>query len=83
MSCGTPCIAWRAGSVPEVISEGEEGFIVESIDDAVAAVHRATRVDRAAVRASFERRFSAERMTRDYLDIYGRIACSRAGRVAA
>ena len=41
MSCGTPCVAWRAGSVPEIINEGVSGFIVDSIDDAVAAVHRA------------------------------------------
>ncbi len=83
MSCGTPCIAWRAGSVPEIISEGENGFIVDSIDGAVAAVHRAPRIDRALVRRSFERRFSVERMTRDYLDIYARIARSKASRVAA
>jgi glycosyltransferase involved in cell wall biosynthesis len=83
MSCGTPCIAWRAGSVPEIINEGENGFIVESIDAAVAAVQRARQLDRARVRLSFERRFSAERMTRDYLDLYARIARHKAGRVAA
>jgi glycosyltransferase involved in cell wall biosynthesis len=73
MSCGTPCVAWRAGSVPEVISEGSNGFIVDSIDGAVAAVHRAAQLDRARVRASFEQRFSAERMTRDYLALYRRL----------
>jgi len=83
MSCGTPCVAWRAGSVPEIIHEGSNGFIVESIDEAVAAVHRAAQLDRRRVRAQFERRFSAERMTRDYLDIYRRIATTKAGRVAA
>ncbi len=40
MSCGTPCVAWRAGSVPEIITEGSNGFIVDSIEGAVAAVHR-------------------------------------------
>jgi len=83
MACGTPCVAWRAGSVPEIIHEGSDGFIVESMDEAVAAVHRAADLDRARVRAQFERRFPVERMTRDYLDIYRRIATSRAGRVAA
>jgi glycosyltransferase involved in cell wall biosynthesis len=83
MSCGTPCVAWRAGSVPEIIHEGSNGFIVESIDEAVAAVHRAAQLDRRLVRAQFERRFSAERMTRDYLEIYRRVAASRAGRAAA
>jgi glycosyltransferase involved in cell wall biosynthesis len=83
MSCGTPCVAWRAGSVPEVIQDGVNGFIVESIDEAVAAVHRADSVDRAAVRASFDQRFSVERMTRDYLDIYRRVSARKSGKVAA
>jgi glycosyltransferase involved in cell wall biosynthesis len=83
MSCGTPCVAWREGSVPEIISEGENGFIVDSIDGAVDAVHRVARLDRAAVRRSFERRFSVERMTRDYLEIYRSLPRRVAGRVAA
>ena len=83
MSCGTPCVAWREGSVPEIINEGQNGFIVDSIDAAVAAVQRAGQLDRAAVRANFERRFSVERMTRDYLDIYARVARCKSGRVAA
>jgi glycosyltransferase involved in cell wall biosynthesis len=83
MSCGTPCVAWRAGSVPEVINEGINGFIVETIDDAVAAVHRARSLDRHMVRAAFQQRFSAERMTRDYVRIYEHLAARRFGRVAA
>jgi glycosyltransferase involved in cell wall biosynthesis len=83
MSCGTPCVAWREGSVPEIINEGVNGFIVDSIDDAVAAVHRTAGLDRERVRATFEQRFSAERMTREYLEIYRRLAASASGRVAA
>jgi glycosyltransferase involved in cell wall biosynthesis len=83
MSCGTPCIAWRAGSVPEVIEEGRSGFIVDTLDGAVDAVHRSWRVDRTAVRASFRRRFSVERMTRDYLAIYQRLLSRRTRRAAA
>ncbi len=83
MSCGTPCVAWRAGSVPEIINEGRSGFIVDSIDDAVAAVHEAGRLDRHAVRAVFQQRFSVERMTRDYVDVYQRVARSRRGKAAA
>jgi glycosyltransferase involved in cell wall biosynthesis len=83
MSCGTPCIAWRAGSVPEIVTEGTNGFIVDSIDQAVAAVHRASLLDRERVRSSFLERFTAERMTRDYLEIYRRLAAHAAGRVAA
>jgi len=83
MSCGTPCVAWCAGSVPEIINEGVNGFIVDSIDGAVAAVHRARSLDRHAIRAEFQQRFSVERMTRDYLTIYRRVAESRFGKAAA
>ena len=83
MSCGTPCVGWRAGSVPEIINEGRSGFIVDSIDRAVEAVHLAMHLDRHAVRAAFQQRFSAERMTRDYVDIYRRLAAQRPGRAAA
>ena len=69
--------------MPEIISEGENGFIVDSIDDAVAAVHRVGDLDRARVRASFEQRFSVERMTRDYLEIYRRLPIRRAGQAVA
>jgi len=83
MSCGTPVVAWREGSVPEIISEGENGFIVDSIEEAVDAVHCVPDVDRAGVRRSFERNFLVERMTRDYLDIYHRLPLRRAGKAAA
>jgi glycosyltransferase involved in cell wall biosynthesis len=83
MSCGTPCVAWHAGSVPEIVHEGRNGYIVDSIDAAVAAVHRAQQLDRALVRASFEQRFTVERMTRDYVDIYRRVAGRREGKAAA
>jgi len=70
MACGTPCIAFRAGSVPEVIEEGISGCIVESVAAAVRAVERIADLPRAAVRAAFEHRFTAERMARDYLRLY-------------
>jgi len=70
MACGTPVIAFRRGSVPEVLEDGTSGFIVDTIEQAVAAVPRVTHLDRAKVRASFERRFTAKRMAGDYLKIY-------------
>ncbi|MFA7440402.1 MAG: glycosyltransferase family 4 protein [Sphingomonadaceae bacterium] len=70
MACGTPVIAFRNGSVPEVIADGISGFIVEDIASAVDAVHLTSRLDRAGVRATFEARFSVERMARDYVEIY-------------
>lgn len=70
MACGTPVIAFRNGSVPEVIDEGVSGFIVSDVDEAVAAARHIDLIDRAEVRAAFEERFTAERMARDYLDVY-------------
>ncbi len=70
LACGTPVIAFRSGSVPEVIEDGVTGFVVESVEEAVEAVRRAPQIDRASVRAAFESRFTVERMARDYLKIY-------------
>jgi glycosyltransferase involved in cell wall biosynthesis len=70
MANGTPIIAFGRGSVPEVIDEGRTGFVVDGVDRAVAAVPRATALDRSAVRHCFEERFSVERMARDYIELY-------------
>ena len=70
MACGTPVIAWRRGSVPEVVEHGVTGFIVEGIDDAVAAVDKVRSLSRGAVRRRFEARFSIERAARDYVRVY-------------
>ncbi len=73
LACGTPVIAWRRGSVPEVLEDGVTGYIVESIDDAVGAVDRIDRLSRATCRRVFEQRFDARRMAADYVDIYARL----------
>ena len=70
MACGTPTIAFNCGSVPEIIDEGITGFVVETEDEALAALHRVEKINRARCRATFERRFSACRMARDYVNIY-------------
>jgi glycosyltransferase involved in cell wall biosynthesis len=70
MACGTPVIGFNHGSVSEVISNGVTGFIVESIDEAVRAVQRVRSLDRAEVRACFERRFSVEVMAQGYEAAY-------------
>jgi len=74
MACGTPVIAFNSGSVPEVIDEGKTGFIVRTVDEAVEAVSRIPSLDRARVRATFEHRFSVERMAEQYLEVYRRLA---------
>nr|WP_314624037.1 glycosyltransferase family 4 protein [uncultured Noviherbaspirillum sp.] len=72
-ACGTPVIAYRHGSVPEVVEEGVTGCIVGSQDEAVEAAHRIDGLDRTACRAAFERRFTATHMARAYLGIYERL----------
>jgi glycosyltransferase involved in cell wall biosynthesis len=74
MACGTPTIAFRCGSVPEIIDEGVSGFIVENEDDAVKALQFVPRLNRARIRATFERRFSVCRMAKSYLSIYESLA---------
>jgi glycosyltransferase involved in cell wall biosynthesis len=73
MACGTPVIAFRWGSVPEIIDDGVTGFVVDSCEGALRALDRVPALDRLAVRATFERRFTARRMARDYLLIYDRL----------
>jgi glycosyltransferase involved in cell wall biosynthesis len=70
MACGTPVVAWRAGSVPEIIEDGVTGFIVDNIEDAVQATRRAATLDRRRVRREFERRFTADRMAREYVELF-------------
>ena len=72
LACGTPVIAFRGGAVAEVIDDGLTGFVIDDLDQAVAAVGRLPELSRATCRRVFERRFSASRMARDYVDIYHR-----------
>lgn len=73
MACGTPVIARRRGSVPEVVDDGVTGFIVDDVDGAVDAVGRVAAIDRRGVRARCAERFSRDRMVGDYLDVYERV----------
>jgi glycosyltransferase involved in cell wall biosynthesis len=73
LACGTPVVAYRRGSVPEVIKDGVTGFIVDGPDEAVNALKKLGAIDRKACRKHFERHFSAERMARDYVAIFERL----------
>ncbi len=70
LACGTPVIAFRRGSVPEVLEDGVSGFIVDGLDAAVEAVGRLSELSRRRCRQVFEQRFTAERMAREYLTVY-------------
>ena len=70
MACGTPVVAWRCGSTPEVIEPGLTGFLVETDAEADAAVLKARQLDRRNVRRRFELRFSSGAMARRYVDLF-------------
>ena len=78
-ACGTPVIAWREGSTPEIIETGVNGVLVGSIAAAVEAVRGIERLDRRRVRASFEQRFSVTRQAREYVGLYRRLIAAQSG----
>ena len=73
MATGTPVIAWRNGSVPEIIEDGRTGIVVDSLDDAAVAVARVGNFDRTLIRQRFEARFTVTRMAENYLAMYERL----------
>ena len=73
LRCGTPVVAWRCGSVPEVIDDGMTGFVVGDLDEAVRATASLEQLDRHRIRDVFESRFSASRMAADYVAVYERL----------
>jgi glycosyltransferase involved in cell wall biosynthesis len=79
MACGTPVIAFDHGSVREVIEDGVSGFIVSDMPSAIQAAQRVGELSRRAVRESFERRFTSQRMARDYLALYRQVTRRKTG----
>jgi glycosyltransferase involved in cell wall biosynthesis len=77
MACGTPVIAFKSGSVPEVVDHGITGFVVSNEEEAVRAIGRLGELDRRRVRAQFEKRFTSRRMAEDYLSHYTALASHR------
>ena len=73
MACGTPVVAFRTGSIPEVVDEGVTGFIVDDVPSAVEALKKVGKLNRKQIRSVFEKRFTSSRMASDYLAIYERI----------
>ena len=73
MACGTPVIAYRRGSMPEVIDDRITGFVVDGVDQAVARVAHAELLDRRTVRDRAQSRFGVERMVDEYLQLYERV----------
>src|ERR1700733_15129674 len=77
MACGTPVIAWRRGSVPEIMQDGKTGFIVDSLEDALRCIPKLTSIRREDCRRVFLERFRAERMATDYIRIYEQMIHAR------
>ena len=73
MSCGTPVIAYRNGSVPEIITDGVNGYVVENLEEALQCIPKIKDLDRRRCREEFIKRFSVTRMTHDYVDLYQHI----------
>ena len=73
MACGTPVVAWRNGSVPEVVDDGRTGFIVSSVEEMAAALDRVGDLDPQAMRAWVEERVSAEAMVAGYERVYEQV----------
>ncbi|MBS3652209.1 glycosyltransferase family 4 protein [Pseudaminobacter sp. 19-2017] len=83
MAYGTPVIAWREGAMPEIVDQGEAGFVVDSIEEAVEKVKLLAPLDRHRIRRIFEERFSVRRMVDDYERIYASVvAPSRSPKLA-
>jgi glycosyltransferase involved in cell wall biosynthesis len=70
MACGTPVLAFRQGSVPEIVEDGITGYVVNSVEEAIPSIGRVLALDRRRVRRRFEERFTVRRMAQGYLDIY-------------
>jgi glycosyltransferase involved in cell wall biosynthesis len=70
LACGTPVLAYRRGSIPEIIEDRATGFVCEGLDEMTAAIQRIPEIDRRRCRWTFEQRFSVERMAQDYLQVY-------------
>jgi glycosyltransferase involved in cell wall biosynthesis len=77
MACGTPIVAFRNGSVGEVLEDGVSGFVVDSMDQAIDAAGRIHELDRCRVRNAFDTRFTAARMAKDYLEVYADVCAGR------
>ncbi len=80
MACGTPVLAFRHGSVPEVVEDGVTGYVVDSVEEAICKIGSLLALDRARVRRRFEQRFTSERMAEDYVKIFRDVMARLPGR---
>jgi glycosyltransferase involved in cell wall biosynthesis len=77
MACGTPVLAFRRGSVPEVIDNGVTGWAVDNMQEAICSLGRVLALDRARVRRRYDERFTVARMAQDYVRVYERLMAGK------
>src|SRR5262245_11984180 len=80
LACGTPVLAYRRGSIPEIIEDGATGLVCEGLEHMTVAIQRIPEIDRRRCRLTFEQRFTVERMAQDYLRVYEQavgLSCER------
>ena len=83
LACGTPVIAFRAGSVPEILEDGVTACVVDDLEEAIAATRRVDRLSRSRCRETFERRFTVSRMASSYVELYHALVERAAGNLVA
>ena len=76
MACGTPVVAMRRGAFPEVVTDGETGFVVDSIEEMAQALGKLDRISSEACRTRVKQHFSASRMVQEYQELYRRVLMS-------
>ena len=76
MACGTPVVAFRRGAFPEIVADGETGFVVDTLDEMIAALDEVDGISPDACRARVEAQFSATRMAQEYAELYRRVLLS-------
>jgi glycosyltransferase involved in cell wall biosynthesis len=80
LACGTPVVAFRVGALPDVVEDGKTGFIVSNVQEMAAAMRRVDSIDPEVCRKTARLRFSSNRMTAEYLQLYKRLASISSGR---
>jgi glycosyltransferase involved in cell wall biosynthesis len=79
LACGTPVVAFPSGALPEIVEHGKTGFVVQNEQEMADAIRAVDAIDPEGCREAARRRFSLERMTAQYLSVYGRLARAHQG----
>ena len=73
MACGTPVLAFNKGSMPEIIQDGINGFLVSGIEEMAQKIKAVKNISREVCRATVESKFTREKMVKEYIEVYKEI----------